>query len=83
MGAKTRVFYTPDCPHCFEVKETCKRLAEEHGVEYEEVDASAPSGFVELLMVQSTTVPTVVVGERTLRANEISESKLREAIEGA
>ena len=58
---KLSVYTGPNCPKCPPAKELCKSVAQEMGLDYEEVDIEEK--MIEALQMQIASTPSIVIDE--------------------
>ena len=70
---KLSVYTGPSCPKCPPAKELCKAVAEEMGLDYEEVNIE--ENMIEALQMQIASTPSIVIDEDVVFRSNIPEKE--------
>jgi len=76
---KVSVYTGPNCPKCPPAKDLCKGVAEEMGLDYEEVNIE--ENMIEALQKQIASTPSIVLDEDVVFRSDVpSKESLIEEI---
>jgi len=77
---KLIVFTKKDCPNCPNAKKIAKEVAEELGLEFEEIDVE--KDLITALQYNVASTPSIALGEEVLFRGEVpTKDELKKAIQ--
>jgi glutaredoxin len=77
---KLIVFTKKDCPNCPNAKKIAKEVAEELGLEFEEIDVE--KDLITALQYNVASTPSIALGEEVLFRGEVpTKEELKKAIQ--
>jgi glutaredoxin len=77
---KLIVFTKKDCPNCPNAKKVAKEVAEELGLEFEEIDIE--KDLITALQYNVASTPSIALGEEVLFRGEVpTKEELKKAIQ--
>ncbi len=78
---KLKVFTLPTCTNCPAAKRVSQEISKQYGLEYVEVDISAPDGQLEGLMHQIMSTPSIAIDDEVLaRGKLLSREELESEV---